>query len=1344
MIKKVTASIISSVLLMSTLFSPIAFAATGQIGTTAAVGVQYKTHIQDKGWESLWKSNGSLSGTVGEAKRLEALRVELTGSVPAGAEILTYVHVQNEGDLGPFAMGNLAGTEGRGLRLERIKLVLKDLPGYVLKYNVQVQNEGWLKNQDDDSNWFVSGDTAGTTGKGYRLEAIRIKLVEVNKYLQFYYDALASVEQYLYTEESWDDYQEVVKANVVTEDSSNTQILAATRAILAAQADLVEGMDFRAYMAALNAVKEVECTPDTWADYQQVLDENEMTQDNSQAEINRATANIIAAQKKLQIKVNLTAYLNALESVREADYTAASWIQYQQVLANNVVTENNTQVEVDAATEKIINAQKKMVRKFDFTAYDALLAAVKEDDYTNVSWTVYQKVVDANLVTENDTQTDVEKAILNIEAAQKKLVRAGDLTEYQAALNSVKKADYTAASWTAYKKVLEANEMSPRNTQAEIDAATARIMEAQKKLLKSAGDLEEYEEALAQVDEDNYTTASWAVYQKVLDANAVTPASGQAAIDAAIGKILAAQKKLVPVGELQKYLAALAAVVKTDYTSASWATYMKVVDANEVDRYSGQAAIDAATNKIKAAQKSLVKVGVMTAYNAAIAAYPASSANLYTSKSWAAYQKILDANEVTADQGQAAIDAATAKIKAAQKNLAKAGLMTAYNAAIAAYPASTYALYTSKSWAIYQKVLDANEMTADQGQAAVDAATKKILAGQKSLVRRGSTIKYEAAYTAKDEQFYTPASWAVYQKVLDSNTLVLDLSTHTNDNPQSAIDAATAKIVAAQKKLLFKADANRYLYYQSLISKAQSTKDIYTKLSWAAYKKIADANQMTADNSVAEMEAAIRKIEGAQDDLVEKSDTTLYDQVYHEFDGKAADYTTAGWNAYQKVLDDKRNILDIENSQAEVNAAIKRIQTAQLKLKQTRIPAELKYYIEAIAAYENRRTEFTDDSWRDYQLVITNNYVDKDSSAKAIIAATQKILDAQKKLVSHADMTPFINAIALYQENLRVGDEYADRVIEESWDDYANLVKKYASFDKKGSWISYGEKDTDITQASGQTAVISAANTLNDMKKAFEYIPAYKTAYADYDEAMKLPDGKIPESYTTTSYGTYMTQKELNTITEEDRIKTKLEYIEAKTANMITAREKLKLGERANPATVSQFNTQIGVYETKLNTEMRWDPATGTYIIEEGYYTLASWRVYETVYKKHYIDPNTKLDPTDDVEQAYEDAIQELVDAKEALVFTAKHAAALLNQTDLQSPSVTTGMDLLAKARSFVTAPGFTVTITSPVGTPNVGVDANGIVTGAAGTEATVSFKIAKDGDPTNTFSVTYDKIPIS
>lgn len=142
------------------------------------IGIRYRTHIQDHGWETDWHTDGALAGTVAESKRLEALQIELTGAVPAGAGIETSVHVQDIGDMGPFAMGQEAGTTAKCLRLEQITLNLVNLPGYTLYYNVHVQNRGWLRDQDDYTSWFKAGEAAGTTAQSLRLEAIQIKLVK--------------------------------------------------------------------------------------------------------------------------------------------------------------------------------------------------------------------------------------------------------------------------------------------------------------------------------------------------------------------------------------------------------------------------------------------------------------------------------------------------------------------------------------------------------------------------------------------------------------------------------------------------------------------------------------------------------------------------------------------------------------------------------------------------------------------------------------------------------------------------------------------------------------------------------------------------------------------------------------------------------------------------------------------------------------------------------------------------------------------------------------------------------------------------------------------------------------
>lgn len=60
-------------------------------------------------------------------------------------------------------------------------------------------------------------------------------------------------------------------------------------------------------------------------------------------------------------KADLTNYNNALNQVNEADYTLESWAIYQEVVNRNVVTEENTQEEVNQATRAILEAQGNLV-----------------------------------------------------------------------------------------------------------------------------------------------------------------------------------------------------------------------------------------------------------------------------------------------------------------------------------------------------------------------------------------------------------------------------------------------------------------------------------------------------------------------------------------------------------------------------------------------------------------------------------------------------------------------------------------------------------------------------------------------------------------------------------------------------------------------------------------------------------------------------------------------------------------------------------------------------------------------------------------------------------------------
>ena len=147
--------------------------------------VYYKVQIQKNGWEKSYLSNGVLSGTVGEAKRLEAIRIKLLDSDgnkvdTSYGSVLYKTHVQKQGWEKSFVRNDgISGTVGKGLRLEAIQIKLEGeiTEDYDIYYQVQAEKFGWL-------GWAKNGESAGTAGYGYRLEAIKIKLVskESNEY----------------------------------------------------------------------------------------------------------------------------------------------------------------------------------------------------------------------------------------------------------------------------------------------------------------------------------------------------------------------------------------------------------------------------------------------------------------------------------------------------------------------------------------------------------------------------------------------------------------------------------------------------------------------------------------------------------------------------------------------------------------------------------------------------------------------------------------------------------------------------------------------------------------------------------------------------------------------------------------------------------------------------------------------------------------------------------------------------------------------------------------------------------------------------------------------------------
>ncbi|MBR3833209.1 MAG: hypothetical protein IKJ73_02730 [Lachnospiraceae bacterium] len=134
------------------------------------IDLSYHVHCEQYGWlEPV--SSGKLSGTEGESKRLEGIKIYLDTNLEGSIEY--EVHCEQYGWMGMVEEGVMAGTEGESKRLESIRIKLTGELGekYDVIYRVHCETYGW-------TDWVSNGMDAGTVGQSKRLEAIQINIVK--------------------------------------------------------------------------------------------------------------------------------------------------------------------------------------------------------------------------------------------------------------------------------------------------------------------------------------------------------------------------------------------------------------------------------------------------------------------------------------------------------------------------------------------------------------------------------------------------------------------------------------------------------------------------------------------------------------------------------------------------------------------------------------------------------------------------------------------------------------------------------------------------------------------------------------------------------------------------------------------------------------------------------------------------------------------------------------------------------------------------------------------------------------------------------------------------------------
>ena len=141
----------------------------------APVSLSYSAHVSNIGWMGA-VAGGEVAGTTGRGLPLEALRLVLSDAStgePLGADAISVeAHVSNVGWQAAVGNGGTAGTTGQSRAVEalRVRLSGELSARYTVWYRVHSAEFGWL-------GWACDGADAGSAGYGRAVQAVQVAVL---------------------------------------------------------------------------------------------------------------------------------------------------------------------------------------------------------------------------------------------------------------------------------------------------------------------------------------------------------------------------------------------------------------------------------------------------------------------------------------------------------------------------------------------------------------------------------------------------------------------------------------------------------------------------------------------------------------------------------------------------------------------------------------------------------------------------------------------------------------------------------------------------------------------------------------------------------------------------------------------------------------------------------------------------------------------------------------------------------------------------------------------------------------------------------------------------------------
>ena len=487
------------------------------------------------------------------------------------------------------------------------------------------------------------------------------------------------------------------------------------------------------------------------------------------------------------------------------------------------------------------------------------------------------------------------------------------------------------------------------------------------------------------------------------------------------------------------------------------------------------------------------------------------------------------------------------------------------------------------------KIAEAKQLLVNGTKDAIDAMVAELTEAVKGLVARGDVTDLKALIDqyAKENlkaEDHTTSTWSAYETALNAaNAIVTDNS----NSDQAAVDAAKKVLEDAHAALAKRGNTDAL---KALIEEYKELKEAdYTHETWVKYEEALEAaNGIVADNSnktQAEVDAATDALKAAKEALVKAPVDPQLDKskLQAAVDAaKAKDenaYTTASYNAMEKVLAEAEELLTNGKDQAAIDAKAKDLNDAVAALVERGNTDALKALIAEYKAEGLKEADYTTDSWKAYTDALTAaEKVVKDNSN-----LDQAAVDAAKKALEDAH-TALVKVEQINKEALKAAIDAAKAAD-------ANL---YTTDSYKAMKTVLSDAEKVLKDSKDQTEIDAAAKALNDAVTALvqrgntDALKALIEEYKDLKEA----------DYTADSWKEYADALKAAKAIVEDNSNSDQAAVDAALNALRDARVALKLSGKPS-VDKSELQAAYDKYKDKKN---------------DGY-TAESWAKFENALK---------------------------------------------------------------------------------------------------------------------------------